>query len=83
VISIPGHISFALWLAKQRNGPGDQGAISLMCLRMAWKWAWQSRKADKSADGDDGCARMFMDSCGRASHSSTHFFQSEKVVVNV
>lgn len=83
VISIPGHTSFALWLAKQRNGPGDQGAISLLCLRMAWQWAWQSRKAAESADGDDGCACMFMDSCSRASHSSTHFFQSEKVVVNM
>lgn len=31
----------------------------------------------------NGCACMFMDSCGRASHSSTHFFQSEKVVVNM
>lgn len=82
VVSALGHISFALCLVKQRNGPGDRGGTFLMWLRMAWQWGWQSRKSARSADGDDGCACRFTDSCGWVGHSSTHFFQSEKVMVS-
>lgn len=74
--SVLGHISFALWFVKQRNGPRDRGATFLMCP----KWLGRGlAKAESQLEVlINGCA----DSCGWVGHSSTHLFQSEKVTVS-